>query len=204
MILTDENESIVCGNVTLDKRSKDYKIVLSKNGKAAFINDCVVTKFSEYIGNVNVVCFSPDDVSLFKESPSIRRSFLDKELSSLFPIYLKHLILIKKFLEERNSLLKGNVDMSLLEVLDDKIIETSYEIFKRRKWLISKIEEFATNIYKQLTNESQQIRISYQTFLDEVDQNEYLMKAKKMYQKAFVKDKEKSYTTIGIHKDDFN
>ncbi len=203
MIQNNKEEATITGEIDFIKKRDLFKMVLSKSGKTAFINDVMIHRVSEYIGKFNAICFSPEDVSLFKDSPSVRRHFLDKELSALFPVYIKQLILFKNVLEERNTLLKSNVDQNLLEVLDDKLIESSYDIFKRRKWLISKIEEFATQIYKNLTNENQQIKIVYHTFLNETDSDSYLIKGKEIYRKNFLKDKEKSFTTVGIHKDDF-
>ena len=203
MISNDEETSLIEGEIVSTQRKSKQKVVLRKNGKAAYINDIVVTKFSDYIGKFNAICFSPEDVSLFKESPSIRRQFLDKELSSLFPVYIKQLIAFKKILEERNVLLKKKVDKALLEVLDDKLIESSFDLYKRRKWILEKIVEFATKIYKQITDNQQEIKIVYQTFLDEKDEKKYFSKAKEMYKNCLNKDIEKTFTTIGIHKDDF-
>ena len=203
MIQNDQEESIVEGEFELLKRKQKFKISLKKNGKSAFINDVLVNKFSDYIGKVNAICFSPEDVSLFKDSPSIRRQFLDKELSSLFPIYIKQLIIFKNVLEERNNLLKQKMDYNLLDVIDDKLIESSYDVYKRRKWLILKIIEFATQIYKKITNQAQQIKIVYNTFLDEDDKETYFKKAKDIYKRSLKKDEEKTYTNYGIHKDDF-
>lgn len=203
MISLGQDFSFVEGEIRTLKKKDKYKISLQKAGKSVFVNDCPVNKISDYIGKTNVVCFSPEDVSLFKDSPSIRRHFLDKELSSLFPIYIRQLITFKSVLEERNNLLKGKIDKNLLEVLNEKIVESSFDIYKRRKWLVNKISEFATKIYKKLTNEDQQIKIVYKTFLQEDDKDQYLTKALKIYQDSFTKDKEKCYTNYGIHKDDF-
>lgn len=203
MIANESDIAIIEGDISNTKKVDKHKVVLSKSGKTAFINDIVINKVSEYIGKFNAVCFSPEDVSLFKDSPSIRRHFLDKELSSLFPVYVKQLIAFKNTLEQRNALLKGKIDYALLEVIDDKLIETSYDVYKRRKWIIGKIIEFATKIYKTITNESQQIRIVYNTYLDEIDKDTYLAKAKQIYKNNLSKDVEKKYTMQGIHKDDF-
>lgn len=203
MIANDSFYSIVEGHVEEKNKKSKFKINLQKNGKTAFINDVLINKVSEYIGKVNAVCFSPEDVSLFKDSPGIRRHFLDKELSSLFPIYIKQLIVFKNVLEERNSLLKKSVDEITLDILDDKLVEASYEVYKRRKWLIEKVMFFANDIYQKITSENQQIKIVYNTFLNEKDKDEYLSKAKSIYKASFKKDKEKMYTNIGIHKDDF-
>ena len=203
MIANELDFAVIEGDINNTKRKDKHKVILSKSGKTAYINDVLINKVSEYIGRFNAICFSPEDVSLFKDSPSIRRHFLDKELSSLFPIYIKQLITFKNTLEQRNALLKGKVDYDLLDVIDDKLIESSYDVYKRRKWLIDKLIEYATKIYKLITNESQQIKIVYNTYLDESDKDAYLLKAKQIYKNNIAKDVEKKYTLQGIHKDDF-
>lgn len=203
MIQKDKEEAKVQGIINEEKRKCHYQMILNKNGKIPCINDILISKMSEYIGRTHVVCFSPNDVSLFNDSPGVRRHFLDKELSSLFPLYVKQLIIFKNVLEERNALLKENMNQLLLEVINDKLIESSYVIYKRRKWLIEKIEEFSTIIYKKLTGDNKVLKIVYHTFLDENNLENYVSKGKKIYQKNLVKDKEKLYTIAGIHKDDF-
>lgn len=203
MIQNKKDETQIEGIVSLNNKKDSYKIILRKNGKTALIDQIVVTKFSEYIGRINAVCFSPEDVTLFKDSPSCRRHFLNKELVSLFPIYMKQMITFKSVLAQRNDLLKSKLDEDLLEVLDDKLIESSYDIYKRRNWMITKVAEFATKIYKELTNEEQTIKIVYQTYLHETNQEKYFIKAKEIYQQNKTKDIEKMYTNVGIHKDDF-
>ena len=91
----------------------------------------------------------------------------------------------------------------MLDVLDDKLVESSYDIYKRRKWLIDKLNEFATRIYQTITDNNQIIKVVYKTFLDEKDKDTYLSKAKEIYQRNISKDKEKAFTNLGIHKDDF-
>ena len=205
MIANDANDAIVSGEIISNQRTKNYKIILRKDGKQAFINDNIVTKFSEYILECSVVCFAPSDVMLFSDSPSIRRNFLDKELTSLYPLYIKHLISFKNVLEQRNDLLKKpKLDEKLLEVLDAKLIELSFHISNKRKWLINKVEEYASVIYQKLTNyQNQKIKIVYKTFLEEEDINIYFEKAIKIYANNLEKDKEKMWTNVGIHKDDF-
>lgn len=203
MIQNGKNESEIEGEIKTLNRKQKFKISLNKNGKIAYINDLLINKVSDYIGKAIAVSFSPEDVSLFKDSPGERRHFLDKELSSLFPIYIKQLIAFKNVLDERNTLLKQKIDYDLLDVIDDKLIEASYDVYKRRNWLITKIIEFATQIYMDITNQSQQIKIVYHTFLNEMDKQQYYLKAKEIYKKSLKKDEEKMYTNIGIHKDDF-
>lgn len=203
LISYQNEQAFVEGDFLLKQRNEKYKVILNKSGKSVSINDMVITKLSDYIGKIKAVCFSPEDVSLFKDSPGSRRSFLDKELSSLFPLYIRQLINFKSVLEQRNALLKENADDILLEVLNEKLVESSYDVYKRRKWLLTKLEEFATKIFQQITSENQKIKIEYYSFLKEDNKELYLNKAIEIYQNNIKKDKEKQYTIVGIHKDDF-
>ena len=143
LINNEQEETCAEAEVLSNKRKDKFKMVLRKNGKLGYVNDIVVSKFSDYIGKFNAICFSPEDVSMFKDSPGIRRHFLDKELSALFPVYIKQLIALKSVLEERNNLLKGKIDETLLEVINDKLIEldkypkTSIEYNGEKVYLIN-------------------------------------------------------------------
>ena len=200
----DHDEATVTGEIKTNQRKVKHKVITKKTGKALFINDIAIKRTSDYIGKINAVCFSPEDVMLFKESPSIRRHFLDIELSSLFPVYVKELINFQKIIEKRNDLLKGDlIDDSLLEIITLKMVETSYEIYKRRKWLLIKLDEMATAIFKELTASNHRIKITYQTYLDEPNKEQYYEKATSLYKRWLSKDKEKTFTQQGVHKDDF-
>lgn len=205
MILNGSDEAFVKGVITNNNRAKNYKVILKKEGKQAFINENMVTKFSEYILENSVVCFAPIDVNLFSDTPSIRRNFLDKELTALFPLYIKHLISFKNILEERNMLLKNSsLDTNLLDVINVKLVELSFEIFSKRKWLIEQLEQLTQEIYQKLTqNEQLKLKIVYKTFLEAKDLETYSAKALKIYQNNLNKDLEKMYTNSGVHKDDF-
>ncbi len=55
---------------------------------------------------MNVILFAPEDLSLVKGSPQIRRKFLDMELGQINPIYLYDLVQYQAILKQRNQYLK--------------------------------------------------------------------------------------------------
>ena len=75
--------------------NKEYKIVLNDK-KRVFINDIEVKNLKDYIGLNNVVIFSPNDLDLVYGSPSLRRHFLDINISQISKIYLNKLNEYKK------------------------------------------------------------------------------------------------------------
>ena len=90
------------------KNSIDYKIDmhLRKNkSKAIAINGNQIKKASELLGILNIILFSPEDLSIIKNSPSDRRRFMDLELCQLDKVYLSNLSNYNKIVNQRNILL---------------------------------------------------------------------------------------------------
>ena len=68
---------------------------------------------------MNMVFFSPEDLSIIKNSPAERRNFMDMELCQSDKIYVSLLANYKKVLDQRNNLLKQIAyNKSLMDTLD--------------------------------------------------------------------------------------
>lgn len=174
--------------------NKKIKMVISKEGKALYINKNEISKISDFIGNLNVVMFSPYDLCLIQGAKGDRRRFLDLEVSLLDKSYLKASTAYKKVLKERNDLLKGNnLDLKYLDVLTKTLIEYLEIIYKKRIYFINKLNFYLTDITKKMKIEN--IKISYnRTFDDDI------YKSFKSKEKLDLMTK---VTNIGIHRDDF-
>ncbi len=107
------------------------KLVLIFRGtgkKEIMMNDISYEKFSSHIGKFPCVMIAPDDIELIIGASEERRKFIDTVISQMDAEYLQHLITYTKVLQQRNSLLKqfaenGNINNSLLEVLDDQLLQ---------------------------------------------------------------------------------
>ncbi len=74
--------------------------------KRALLNGVSLPRAADLIGRLPTVCISTADLEIVRGDPAERRMFLDLELSSLSPGYLRHLSLYKRALEQRNALLR--------------------------------------------------------------------------------------------------
>ena len=74
--------------------------MIKKDGK-------VIRKTTELLNNVVVIIFSPDDLRIIKDNPERRRSFINRELSQMRPMYYDALKRYNDSLKEKNALLKG-------------------------------------------------------------------------------------------------
>ena len=74
--------------------------------KGIAIDGQKIKKASELLGLLNVVFFSPEDLSIIKNGPSERRRFVDMELCQLDSFYIYNLNHYNKIVNQRNKLLK--------------------------------------------------------------------------------------------------
>lgn len=185
--LKDKNEKAVC--------------ILRENGRKEFwINDGIYEKFSLHIGHYPCVVIAPDDAELITGESKERRTFLDALLSQLDAGYLKHLIIYKKVLEQRNSSLKafaetGNKDFSLLDVLDEQLIKPGNYIFNKRKEFLIPFLPLVKHLYDDISKQPENVSLFYESELL-LASFEELLKANR------TKDCIALRTTSGIHRDD--
>ena len=173
-----------------EDRKGEIKVEISDK-KRVFLNDVKLKKLSEILGNINLVIFTPDDINLLKDGPSVRRRFLDMMIGQLRPSYVLNLNYYLKTLEQRNNFLKQRIhNNEMLEIWNEKLAEYGEKIFLYRQEFIEKIKNKIKDIHREITNEN--IDIIYNS--DCKNKNEYLK------QKI---DYIKGYTSKGIHRDDF-
>lgn len=200
MIKLDKKNANV--EIEFFKSDRDSKIKIQlSNKKEVFINGIKIKKLSELLGNLNIVMFTPDDINILKGGPQNRRRFLDIMISQLKPNYMHTLSLYAKTLEQRNNYLKQikeeNNSEELLDIWDEKLAEYAFIISKYRNEFINKIINKIKKIHSEITNNKEEIKIEYLTeCLNKIEYLDLLKKRRKL-------DIIKSYTTKGIHRDDF-
>lgn len=189
------------GNFVLQDRPEKAVCVLRETGrKELSINDQVYEKFSQHIGRYPCVIIAPDDAELITGDSKERRTFLDSLLSQLDPDYLQQLILYKKVIEQRNSLLKlfaetGTKDLSLLDVLDEQLVKPGELIFNKRKEFLVSFLPIAKHLYQEIAQQPEDISLFYESDLLQASFTE-LLKASRQ------KDCLAQRSTAGVHRDD--
>ncbi len=181
---------------------KNIKIVFYHKGRQIYINNKRIERISQLASVVNVILFEPNDVGLFKDTPKRRRYFLNNALLKKSNIYLNELIKYQKILEERNKLLKQeNIDDNLLDILTDRLIESSDVIINYRMSYIKNINSIISDISTQLFGKKTDVKIVYKSFI-EYDEN-FKEKAKQLFLKNKSKEIANKATLFGVHKEDF-
>lgn len=190
-------------NVKYKKRDRDGEINIDiSKQKSIKLNGIKINKLSELIGNIVVVTFTPEDIGILKNGPANRRHFLDMLIGQLRPAYIYDLNMYLKILEQRNIYLRQikieNKSEDMLDIWDEKLAEYAFIISNYRNDFMEKIKNKIKKIHSEITDNREDIEIKYLT--ECLDKKNYLNLLKQRRKLDIIK----SYTTKGIHRDDFN
>jgi len=196
------NEDFAKINIEYEKSDRKGKIeYIISNKKSISINGVKIKKLSELLGNINSIIFSPDDMEILKDGPQKRRKFLNMLISQLRPRYLFNLNDYNKTLEQRNNYLRQikyeNKPKNMIDIWNEKLANHAQIIYEYRKEFVDKILKKIVDIHKNITNNSEELKINY--ISDFRNKEEYIRKLNEKLNK----DIERGYTSTGIHKDDF-
>ena len=205
LIKKNEKYSRITGKLNRNNIDSKFEIILDKN-KTLIIDEDIIKKSSDYISNINIIIFYPDDLDLIKGNPSIRRRFINLELSQLYSNYLVILNDYNKLLKMRNDYLKQIdicFDSSYFEILTNYLIDKAIIIYKMRNKFINKLNSYTEKIYKDIST-IDKFHINYKTGLhiESFEPNELKKQLIQEYNNALENDKKYKTTTIGPHKDD--
>ena len=200
MIRFGEEEAHLKTVVVRGGREYQIDMHLKKNrAKGIAIDKIPIKKASELFGILNIVFFSPEDLSIIKEGPAGRRRFLDMELSQIDKGYLQQLIAYNKILNERNNLLKQiNLYPALIETLDgwdEQLLTAGQFLIKKREEFVQFLDEMMARIHSQLTGGKEQMKVEYEKNVSAEEFREQLYSRRN-------KDISSGTTTAGPHRDD--
>ena len=175
-------------------------IHLKRNkAKGAAIDGIPIKKSSELMGVVNMVFFSPEDLSIIKNGPSVRRHFIDMELCQLNKVYLHDIYNYNKVINQRNNLLRQNYDKetlsAMLDVWDEQLVSYGSRVIREREQFIHQIIELILPIHKKLSGDKEILSLLYEPSVKESDFSEQLYKRRDA-------DLRLKTTSVGPHRDD--
>lgn len=195
------------GVITSNNGCNNLSILVNNYGKYLKIGNKEIKKSSDYLGYLKVILFSPDNIRLLKEGPSIRRRFLNIEISQLSKKYILILNQFNDLLKQRNEYLKNIrnslVDKDYMLILNQKFAELAYQIYNFRNDFIVEINKRIKDIYKSIIN-IDNIEIKYITDVKLNDKEIMINEIKDRLDKNYDKEILYGNTLIGPQRDDFS
>jgi DNA replication and repair protein RecF len=210
LIRWDQEYAKIEGRLQKNYGSLPMQLVISKKGKKAKCNHIEQKKLSQYVGNMNVVMFAPEDLHLVKGSPQIRRRFIDMEIGQVSPIYLHDMSQFQKILQQRNHYLKmmqiqKKSDEAMFEVLTEQFIQVAARIVSKRFEFIHLLEKWAKPIHSGISRGLETLKIEYKPSVDvseQQDMSKMVERFEDKFSKVRKREVERGVTLFGPQRDD--
>lgn len=137
--------------------------------KRITLNDIPVRRNSELVRRFNVVYFGPEYLGLVKDGPRIRRQNIDVLISQIKPGYVSLLGELRKIVDSKNALLRmEHPNITMLDIMDEKLAEISTGIILCRSLYISRIAQLAAEIQKEISGGGERLEVKYSCCIGDV------------------------------------
>ncbi|WP_206831340.1 DNA replication/repair protein RecF [Alicyclobacillus fructus] len=182
---------------------------LGPEGRRAHANGVQVGRMTEFVGQVQVVLFAPEDLDLVKGSPRVRRRFLDTELGQMEPLYLHHLSHYNRALLQRNRWLKENQasnDDEILATFDRQIAVHGAHVIHRRLRFLQKLRAYAARIYTDIASGRETFDLAYRSSVGGIEAGMTVEEMAEAMEAALARHRSQDLrlgtTGVGPHRDD--
>ena len=208
MIKMGENKAYI--HLSLEKKFRSHKInveIDKGQGKSINIDGAGITRLGELIGLMKVVYFSPDELKMIKEAPQERRRFTDLSLSQDSKLYYNALVKYNHLLQQRNKLIKTTDYAEFSQtafIWETQMAEVAADIVLKRREFIKKIGEIADKYHRLIAGKEEDITLLYEPCVEGESKEEIKAALLTKLEESHEKDYELGYTTVGVHREDFN
>lgn len=167
--------------------------------KRVRIDSKLISRSGEQMGCLNVVMFSPEDLSLVKDGPGERRRFMDMELSQIRPAYYFSLQNYVRAVKQRNALLKSGCDSDeQLLVWEKQMADAASVIIPMREAFVERLNQIAKGIHSHICRNREELSVAYEPCFSGGDTERFMEEQKKRREV----DTRRGATTFGVHRED--
>ena len=191
------------------RREITVRLVPNETAKKVILLDHKqIRRFSDMMGCLQCVIFSPEDLGLIREGPSMRRRYLDMMISQVNRGYFIALQQYRSGLEQRNALLKSlkanpRENRGLLDVFEQAMAGPAAAIVAGRRKTLALLSGLAAETYRGISGRDQEeFQVSYHSaFREEEDTEQQFIR---LMEENREEDIRLGVTTAGPHRDDLN
>lgn len=193
------------GRFLLAGGKRSLSLTLARGERLLEVDGKRAHAVEDFLGQMAVVAFTPDDLSLIKGGPDERRRFMDRAIFGRVPAFLSEARDYQRALKSRNQLLRERAPSSLREAFDIQLVRLGARVLRRRLELVSELETFARDAFAVVGRLEAPLRLSYRAAGLKIDSHEEQRLAQQLLdalEERLPLDNERLYTTVGPHADD--
>ena len=201
----------VSGHIYKSQIDLSLRVLITTKGKKVWVNRVEQAKLSKYVGQLNAILFSPEDLDLIKGAPNLRRRFMDQEFGQISAEYLYFAGKYKQVLQQKNNYLKqlakGEAhDTMFLEVLSDQLAGVAAEVIVRRFQFLNYLDQYARDAYAHISTSAEKLEVIYRPSVKEISVKDSVEEVYHKVLNNFQKNQKleilKGTTLSGPHRDD--
>ena len=214
IIKFDEDYCFIKNNYRDDIRDMEISMRIFSDRRAKLVeqNKMRVARTSDMVGCFKVVLFCPEHLSIIKDGPAMRRSFLDVAISQIRPLYMKSLQRYAVILKERNALIKNYEDNksafdSTIDLFSEQLAVEAATITSYRVKYVQRLKKYVSECFADMTGDKESPLLEYVSSckLGEeecFDINKCVNAYRELYFNRHDREIGAGSTLWGIHKDD--
>ena len=173
--------------------------------KSILLDGKKIAKFSDMMGCLRCVIFSPEDLGLIKEGPSLRRRYLDMMISQINRGYFIALQQYRTCMDQRNALIRNlransYADTSMLSAFEETMAAPAAVIIRERRRIVSLLSECARETYQRVSDTDEVFRLAYHSSVKEETEIEEVLC--RLFRENREDDIRMGFTSVGPHRDD--
>ncbi len=157
MIRRGADRAIVRAEGERDGREVLIELELAKGRTRVQVNRQKLARSRDLLGALRVTVFAPDDLSLVKDGPSVRREYLDDLIVALDPRADQLLSDFERVVRQRNALLKAapqrvdEMTRSTLDVWDMQFASLGERVLEARYAVLTELMPLVVDSYERLS-----------------------------------------------------
>lgn len=205
-----QRKALLRGTVHREGLVKEMQLHIDDSGKSFYVNG-KREPVLRYIGNLDVVVFSMEELSIVRGEPAERRRFLDRGIVGLHPSYLKIIADYNRILKQKNALLKDAAQaenrrryIDLIETWNEQLVESAAVIHRMRTEYTAQLRQ----ALKSRLFSEREIDIKYRSALEShglspaASETEYARLMTERLQVRLENELAAGYALIGPHRDE--
>jgi DNA replication and repair protein RecF len=201
----EAREAILRGTVSRGNLAKDLQLLIADSTKQTFVNG-KREAVAQYLGNLDAIAFTSDEMQIVRGAPEARRRFLDRGVFFTLPSYLGTLNEYNRVIKQKNALLRKASDaedaskyLKQIAPWNDQLVALGAEIHTARVRYVSQLRDHL----KPEMFQAEKISIRYKSSLEgKGDLDDYANLLRERINLRLKNEIALGYSLVGPHRDD--
>lgn len=190
-----------------DRGEVGVEVSLSRTDRRVMrVNGVRRSRVADVVGQLNAVLFTAADLDIIRGEPSLRRRFLNLEISQVSPQYCHALLQYRRILEQRNRLLKSLRDhggsAETLDAWSEQLVAVGARMMERRLAFTMDLGRYAQRIYREIAGSGEELNIHYLPSLPIEAGGDIASAFRSRLEEVRQEELARGITLVGPHRDD--